>query len=588
MEAEDNTALHDKYVTNGAFVFVEIETSKIDLVSFNIVMDVYIMHNAKLVKLFKPCKTGQDPTQYTVEGFKCILPEPTVIFEVLFAIHPTFVDMYPQLGVSQGGTEVTVYGRNFPVWLDAAGNGPVLIAQSDDEEIMFPLKTVSETQIVVFTPPQMLNSTDVYATVSIFVTFNRQRYYRVPFAFMQHDPTRIHWGDAIAISHLNNKEFVLSSGPKYKSRETEQQIVTMVQEERETTLKYFIIKEPLPVLSGDVPSAHRSHDAETATTDYKYTGDFTRGRKDGTPVLCNTTIRLLHARTNRFLSTRFDALADSREQEVSLNGADGIGDTDDNFVVTCEHNTRHGYSWKFDDIKNRYDMFQFDKPIHQRRIQWMLDNNNEWWRPSTVVRFYHPNSGKYLDFQDIDITNKACPFCYRERHKELAMSDYTQQGDSQRFMVKRQTRQLVECSTLKEALPTRWRVDNRDIRNGDFVVWRAGSPSKCDVSGPHPVSKLAYKMDTRFGKVIEVYSDTSTIYVEEYEELADVYSKRSRQYTSTPWRTKHMLSLLSVHGPIVTKHQTPASHALTANVTRSWVKAYFNNAAEYAGIRVPD
>jgi len=587
MEAEENQALVDKYV-NDRFTFVEIETTEIDLVSFDIVMDVYVMHNGQLVKLFKPCKTGQDPLRYTREGFKCNPGEPTTTVEVLFAVHPKFIDMYPQVGVSQGGTEVTVYGSNFPVWRDQQGNGPVLIALSDDQELMFPFKSVSQDKIVVVMPPNNLNSTDVYASMSIFVSFNRQRYYRVPFSFQQHDPSRIHWGDAIAIQHLTNKEFVLSAGPKYRSRETGQEIVTMVQEEPDTTLKYFIVKHPLPVLPGEVPSTHRSHDAETAAPDYKLTGDFTKGRTDGFPVLCNSTIRLLHARTNRFLSTRFDAMPDSGEQEVSLNGADGSGDTDDNFVVTCEHNTRHGYSWRFDDIENRYALFQFDKPSHQRRIQWMLDNNNNYWRPSTVVRFYHPNSGKYVNFNNIDISNKACPLCYRERHKELAMADYTTQGDSQRFMVKRQTRQLVECNTLKEALPTRWRLDNRDIRNGDFVVWREGSSTKCDVTSPHPVNKVGYKMDTRFGKVVEVYSDTSTIYVEEYEERADLYSKRARRYTSTPWRQKRTLSLSSVHGPVVTQYETAEPHALTANVTRTWVKAFFVEAAEYAGIGVPN
>lgn len=586
MEEEENTALHDKYVKGGKFTFVEIKTSKIDMVNFNIVMNVYIMHNGQLVKLFKPCKTGQDPTKYTPEGFQCNAGEEKVSFEVLYTVHPTFTDMYPQIGVSQGGTEVAVHGNNFPVW--AESGLPLLIAQSDDEELAFPIKSVSEKKLVMETPPQLLNSTDVYATSIIFVSFNRQRYYRIPFPFTQHDPSRIHWGDAIAISHLHNKEFVMSSGPKYRSRETDQQIVTMVEEQSDTTLKYFVVKEPLPVLPADVPSAHRSHDAATATPDYMFTGDFTRGRKEGSPVLCNSTIRLLHARTNRFLSTRFDALADSSEQEVSLNGADGNGDTDDNFVVTCEQNTRHGYSWKFDDNENRWSMFNVAKPVHQRRIQWMLDNNNEWWRPSTVVRFYHPNSGKYLDFNNIDITNKGCPFCYRERHKELAMVDYTAEGDRQRFMVKRQTRQLVECTTLKEALPTRWRLDNRDIRKGDFVVWREGSPNKCVVTGPHPVNKVGFKMDTRFGKVVDVFSDSSTIHVEEYEERADIYSKRYRKYTSTPWRQKRLLSLSSVHGPVVTKHETPAPHVLTANVTRSWVKAYFQNTAEYAGIRVPD
>ena len=94
------------------------------------------------MKLFKPCKTGQDPTKYTPEGFQCNAGEEKVSFEVLYTVHPTFTDMYPQIGVSQGGTEVVVHGNNFPVW--AESGMPLLIAQSDDEELAFPIKSVSE------------------------------------------------------------------------------------------------------------------------------------------------------------------------------------------------------------------------------------------------------------------------------------------------------------------------------------------------------------------------------------------------------------------------------------------------------------
>jgi len=223
---------------------------------------------------------------------------------------------------------------------------------------------------------------------------------------------------------------------------------------------------------------------------------------EGLPTLCNSTIRLLHALTQKYLSSTFFRTPDSQEQEVYANGENNVGDTDDNWIVECEPNTRHGYSWRWDWIANKYALFKYDHTLHKNRAQFVLDTNNNYWRPSTVVRFFHPNSNKYLTFNKVDITARVCPLCYRNKHKEISSTLYDTKGDSQRFHVKRQTRALIECSKTRDLLPKRWRMANRVLHTGDYVVWRNTSMNPCDVTGPHPVNHVDWMPDTRFGKVI--------------------------------------------------------------------------------------
>jgi len=434
------------------------------------------------------------------------------------------------------------------------------------------------------TPPVVLNQTDIYEVAKGFLSWNRQRWYEIPFSWTHYDSSKIHWGDAIAIANIQQSEFVLTSNAKHSSRTTGNQLITSMQEVPVDLDKFFLIREPLPVVpSLKSTSAHQSH-GMIAHAAFRHTGRVTNTMTEGLPTLCNSTIRLLHALTQKYLSSTFFRTPDSQEQEVYANGENNVGDTDDNWIVECEPNTRHGYSWRWDWIANKYALFKYDHTLHKNRAQFVLDTNNNYWRPSTVVRFFHPNSNKYLTFNKVDITARVCPLCYRNKHKEISSTLYDTKGDSQRFHVKRQTRALIECSKTRDLLPKRWRMANRVLHTGDYVVWRNTSMNPCDVTGPHPVNHVDWMPDTRFGKVLRFFEESSVVHVEEYWERSNVFSAKTRHYTSTPMREEHVLDITTVHGPLYTLYEQPTSHASS----RTWVKAYFDDAADYMPTLFPN
>jgi len=588
MAGPDNDALVAAWC-KPPFVLTELETTPIPLVVNPLTMDLYLMHQGLLTKLYKPCKNGKDPNGYTIETYTClsypvenpgdpVVPEEKESWEFFFHVDPLFLDVTPGLGPSQGGTTMSVIGRNFVTW---RFEDPLLLLLTADIELNVDLLEVTATTFTFETPPQLLNSTDIYSSTQIMISFNRQRFYTVPYQYRQHDPSRVHWGDAISLSHLHADHFVLGAGDTIVSRATENHIVTAQLEQAEDTNKFFIITEPMPIVPIGIPtSSHHSHHL-LAEANFQLTGQVLKPKTPGWPVLCNSTIRLLHTRTGKYLSTYFNTMPDSVEQEVHLNGHRNVGDTDDNWIVQCEHNTRHGYSWTWDYIANENSrFFKYNVPFQKYRIQYMLDNNNIYWRPSTVIRLFHPNSGKYLTFNDVDISAKVCRQCFKNKYKEITATDFVTRGSQQRFFVKRQTRMVIECSTTKELLTTRWRTTNSMIRVGDFVVWRYGSANPCNVRGPIPIQQN-FQMETRFGQVLEVYTESAMVYVEEFREFADLYSKATRTYSSTTERKTHALSITSVHGPLLTQ-PVPAEAPASLNGRRT-VKAFFDDKLDYMG-----
>ena len=164
------------------------------------------------------------------------------------------------------------------------------------------------------------------------------------------DPTRIHWGDTVALGHLHANDFVIGAGSSLISTLTKSQIVTATKELNADSNKFFIIREPLPVVPNGIPtSAHTSpHEMSPLIGDssFQLSSRLTKPKPagvclivshyvltglkpivQGTAITCNSTIRLLHARTGKYLSSYFDAVPDSQEQEVHLNGDKAIGDT---------------------------------------------------------------------------------------------------------------------------------------------------------------------------------------------------------------------------------------------------------------------
>ena len=146
------------------YVIAEIQTTQVDLLAHTLGMEVYLMHDGRVTKLYRPCKNGQDPDGYTIESFACKdddsglvpVPEPRIswyfhfhgkhrmscfvsnadLFQIA-AVHPVFTDLFPDLGPTQGGTSMTgmlifhvlklskpdshrstVFGRDFVLWPD--------------------------------------------------------------------------------------------------------------------------------------------------------------------------------------------------------------------------------------------------------------------------------------------------------------------------------------------------------------------------------------------------------------------------------------------------------------------------------------
>jgi len=269
----------------------------------------------------------------------------------------------------------------------------------------------------------------------------------------------------------------------------------------------------------------------------------------------------MHVRTRKYLHTYFHSALASRQQQVYGFGHLGDGDIDDDWIIECESNTRHGYSWKWENITNRwYDLFQYDRQEQKLQIQAELDENNIYWRPSTVFRLYHPQTKKYLTFPDIDVLPESCASCSNSDLKELTAVDH-EVGDSQRFMVKRQTRVVIPCSS-SELLTKRWNIKESPLRVGDFVLWRHNSNLPCLVTGPHPVKSKGNEPDTRFGQVIHIFNEARTVQIEEWKEYQNTFSDTSRYITQTPWKTNIGLGKHNIHGPLVWKQIPCVSHDL--------------------------
>lgn len=84
----------------------------------------------------------------------------------------------------------------------------------------------------------------------------------------------------------------------------------------------------------------------------------TESCKRGSPIKCNTRIRLHHIATNKNLHSHFFSSPLSRDQEVSCYGdQDGEGDSGDHWDVVC---------------------------------------NNDYWRRDSPVKFKHVDTGVYL------------------------------------------------------------------------------------------------------------------------------------------------------------------------------------------------
>ena len=288
----------------------------------------------------------------------------------------------------------------------------------------------------------------------------------------------------------------------------------------------------------------------------------------------------MHARTRKYLHTYFHFSPASRQQQVYAFGHLGEGDigvfshtqntfsaklclhvVDDDWIIECEKNTRHGYSWKWENITNRWhDLFQYDRWEQKEQIQAVLDENNIYWRPSTVFRLYHPQTKKYLTFPDVDVLPESCASCVNSGMMELTTVDH-EMGDSQRFVVKRQTRVVIPC-TSSELVAKRWRIKESPLKIGDFVLWRHNSDLPCIVTGPHPIKSVGTEFDTRFGQVIHVFNEARTVQIEEWKEFDNIYDDTTRHITQTPWKTNIALSKHNTYGPLVWKQIPCASHSV--------------------------
>jgi len=117
----------------------------------------------------------------------------------LFAVHPTFTDVYPDMGPAQGGTTITVHGREFPIWegeipaIQVTINPMLFVAQYlllqvavDTMEYRVDIEQYNTRMFTFDAPPQLVNETDLIAETTLYISFNRQRYYQIPYVFRQY------------------------------------------------------------------------------------------------------------------------------------------------------------------------------------------------------------------------------------------------------------------------------------------------------------------------------------------------------------------------------------------------------------------
>jgi len=542
MEPEDNAKLVERYSNSSIYTITDMNAPNILGYPYSGEFELFLL-TAGIYEYLKkpPCWAGPLAHQIRPEDYPCpaelSTPEYLISgdnsWRFWFYRLPVFKDIFPAQGPSVGGTLISIMGEDFPTWSAERPLVKVVSETGIDQHIEPEL--VEPNLITFYSPPTLVGDQNQTATAQMYFSPDGGRFFRCTFKWHVYDDTKIRWGDTVAISHLFWREHIIYSETSNWLSGSHEQIVTAKPEVDADTNKLWLIR----------PSASSNN---------------TNVESTGLPVLCGSTVRLMHLRTMKNLHTYFHSSLGSKQQQLYAHGYYGTGDIGDDWVLECEANTRHGYSWRWDSIANRYDLFQFDKLPQKQQIQTMLDKNNKYWRPSTVFRLYHINTKKYLTFPDVDVPAESCTLCSTVPMKELTSVKYESQGDSQRFIVKRQTRVPVPCFS-DEVLAKRWHIDQRKVQVGDFVLWRNNSELPCVITGPLAAKETGTEFDTRFGRVLQVYDQSHTIQVEEWKAYGEFYAKRSMKLTSTSWKRKFVLGKHNVHGPLVYKRRScPVEH----------------------------
>jgi len=529
MEPEENAMLVERYSNASKYIIVEIQSPPITSYPTNGQSEMFLLTTGVYSYLMKPpCWRGPYAHQIVAQNVTrdmCDMTEEMMTaynnsWRFYFYQQPRILDMFPLDGPAVGGTLISIMGERFPEW---EHDQPIIrvVAEGIDQHVD-PL-FFNSSLILFYTPPQTVPGHKSFVKATVYYAPSRSRFFKCgDFTIAHYDDTRLRWGDVIAISHMSWNNYVLHSETSLWHSGSRQMIVLAKPEIAADTNQLWMIT------SGFNSSA----------------------RESGTAIYCGSTMRFMHIRTQRNLHTNFYSALASRQGQVYTVA---VTDSGDDWVLQCEPNTRQGFSWMWDNIENQYHRFKYDKLAQQQRISELITERDLFWRPSTVFRLYHPMTQKYLTLPGDDAEAESCAVCGNPGWKELTTLDRTEgaQGETQRFVVKRQTRVPIPCLST-ELLAKRWYIASRPLGLGDFVVWRKNSEVACLLTGPHTATSTGYQFDSRFGQVLQVY-DSGAVQVEEWSTYNNLFSDTQREISSTVIKKRSVVGIHSVHGPLHSK-----------------------------------
>lgn len=455
---------------------------------------------------------------------------------------PIILGITPTLGPSQGGTALTVTGRDFMIHDDALRGPQNNFFKHYRPLIRYSVRTVvkrteidgyeveetywqqqfsdvaqgwNTTHLFSSAVPQLLNDTDATLNVSLAISFNRQNWFDVGSDFTSYDPTRIGYYNVLTIAQMTQMK-VLWAGPQRKLSGNGQQLLMAVPESPQDTNKLWLV---LP-----------AHGVSGITA--------------GAPVKCGSRIRLQHVRSMKNMHSSFEDSPTLHQQDSSIYGQNGYGDTGDDWFVECEPNLEHEYPYDWESLV-------WDKRLHAARFDFVMRNRDRYWQVDSPVRFRHQRTEKYLTLSGISVSKEFCSDCQQKGY--AAVTTHTDQaGNHQRWFVSRSIDVPVECPVgqhqVRETLSKRWKVSHRPIRVNDFVVWRTKTTSMnteynthaCDVSGKF-----------RFGKVMQLFRGSGMLTVSEFFLQRGIFSTIQSFEAPNNLIIRHTVAMTNVHGPLV-------------------------------------
>jgi len=415
-----------------------------------------------------------------------------------------------------------------------------------------PMVLKDATRLSFLSVPQLLNETDVTVNASLWISLNRQTYYLITdkeTELTYFDSSRLVYGNVITIGTMRGRGKIVR---KVDEMQTATQVIQASTEHFHLGRRGYSIGLG-PDINRDVDKffvIRSQHDAHIP---------------DGRPIVCGSTIRLMHHVTLENLKAWASESATSHQNEVTLNGHVGAGDRGDNWVIQCEGGTQMAYhkNWK---------SLVWDKILHRERSAVAFKEKSKYWKQETPFRLWHPSTNTYLNIGSNNLPGKVCSSCSRKQLREVTAESHTRPGNelSFRWYVKQALNVPFECDTPKQhaKVPTEWgmykswSIYRRPIRIGDFVAWRNLSSAPCDNLGR-----------TQIGQVTQI-ANSKILTVDEWFQVSYEGNSWARRIMSPLpdqqiLRGYRLLRQAQVHGPLVNMWELPNSTAYTHAITES-------------------